>query len=120
MKTTVNAAVRSLRSREGVGLTANVVQQSSIRISSVAVDGPALILLRHGRKTLTSGNRKWSVEEGDAVVVAGGQTLDIENKLSANGLFEARWVVWDARLFAKAEPLVRSQRELSDVAILKR
>src|SRR4051812_6340742 len=68
---------------------------------------------------LTSGNRKWGAEEGDAVVVAGGQTIDSENNLSANGLFKARWAVWDASLFAQAEPLVQSQRELSDVAILK-
>lgn len=116
----MNAGVRSLRSRAGVGLTANVVQQSSLRISSVAVDGPALILLKHGKKTLTSGTRKWSAEKGDAIVVAGGQTLDIENRLSEDGLFEARWVVWEPSLFAQAEPLIQNQAELRDAAVLKR
>jgi AraC-like DNA-binding protein len=115
----VNTAVRSLQNRSGVGLTANVVQQSSLRISSVAVDSPALILLLHGRKTLASGTRRWSVEKGDAVVVAAGQTLDIENRLSADGLFEARWVVWDAGLLGYAEPSGPHCRELSDVAVLK-
>jgi hypothetical protein len=103
-----------------VGLTANVVQQSSLRISSVAVDSPALILLLHGRKTLSSGTRRWSAEKGDAVVVAAGQTLDTENRLSADGLFEARWVVWDAGLLGQAEASVQRRRELSGVAVLKR
>lgn len=116
----MGTAVRSLRSRDGVGLTANVVQQSSLRISSVAVENPSLILLLHGRKTLSAGTRRWIAETGDAVVVAGGQTLDVENRLSADGLFEARWVVWDTALFAQAEPFVQGRRELSGVAVLKR
>lgn len=116
----MNTAVRSLQSRAGIGLTANVVQQSTLRISSVAVESPALILLQHGRKTLGAGTRRWRAETGDAIVVAGGQTLDVENRLSADGLFEARWVVWDASLLAQAESLAGNPRVLSDVAVLKR
>jgi AraC-like DNA-binding protein len=115
----VGSAVRSLRIRPGVGLAANVVQQSPLRLSSVTVDTPALILLRHGRKTLASGTRRWRAERGDAVVVAAGQSLDIENTLSPDGLFEACWVVWDAALVAQAEARVRDARELADVAVLR-
>lgn len=112
-------AARSLQSRAGIGLTANVVQQRSLRISSVAVDNPALILLTHGRKTLGRGTRRWTAQKGDAIVVAGGQTLDIENRLSEDGLFESRWVVWDASLFPQAAPLTNGVRKVPDVAILK-
>jgi hypothetical protein len=52
-------------------------------------------------------------------VVAGGQTLDIENRLSEDGLFESRWVVWDASLFPQAASLTNSVRKVPDVAILK-
>jgi AraC-like DNA-binding protein len=116
----VNAATRSLRTRAGVGLAANVVQQSTLRLSSVVVDNPALVLLRHGRKTLRAGTRTWRADAGDAIVVAGGQRLDIENRLSADGLFEARWVVWDATLVAHAQARLPGPRELSDVAVLRR
>lgn len=115
----MSTAIRSLLSRPGVGLTANVVQQSSLRISHLAVDNPALILLVHGRKTLSAGGRKWNASPGNAIIVAAGQRLDVRNQLSAGGLFEARWVVWDAKLFAQAGPLPARQRVLTDVAILK-
>lgn len=113
-------ALRSLQARAGIGLTANVVQQSTLRLSSVAVDSPALILLRHGRKTLRAGTRTWRADAGDAVVVAAGQRLDIENRLSAHGLFAARWVVWDASLVAHAQARLPGGRELPDVAVLRR
>lgn len=115
----MSTAIRSLYSRVGIGLTANVVQRSSLRISHLAVDGPALILLRNGEKALSVGTRQWQAGRGDAVVLAGGQTIDVENRLSADGLFEARWLVWDARLFAQAESLLPGRRPLSDLAVLK-
>ena len=115
----MSTAVRALHQRPGLGLTANVVQQSTLRISRVTVHDPALILLLHGRKTLLRGGRRWVANQGDAIVVAGGQTLDLENRLSADGLFEARWLVWDARLLALALPPPPGRRVLADVAVLK-
>jgi AraC-like DNA-binding protein len=95
-------AVRSLIVRPGVGTTANVVQQSTLRLSHMAVERPALIFLHHGTKTLKSGSQQWIAERGDVVAVAGGQTLDILNRLSPEGLYEARWVVWDDDLIQNA------------------
>jgi AraC-like DNA-binding protein len=95
-----------------------VVQQSSLRISSVAVDSPALILLRHGSKTLSSGTRRWCVEAGQGIVVSAGQVLDIENRLSAEGHFEARWVVWCADLLAFPDVTYPSSRELAGAIVL--
>ena len=112
-------AVRSLLHRAGVGLTANVVQQRALRISRLAVDSPALILLRQGEKTLRCGTRSWRARGGDVVVVAAGQNIDVENRLSADGLFEARWVVWDAALLARAGPLVPGRPALPDVAVVR-
>jgi AraC-like DNA-binding protein len=101
MAMATHAAIRSLDTREGIGLTANVVQQSSLRLSQIAVERPALIVLHHGSKTLKNGPRQWRAERGDVVALAGGQTFDVLNRLSPDGLFEARWVVWDDRLFAQ-------------------
>jgi AraC-like DNA-binding protein len=115
----MNDPVRSLVSRTDIGMTANVVQQSSLRISRLAVDSPALILLLHGEKTLSSGPRQWHVREGDVVVIAGGQCLDVENRLSSDGLFEARWVMWEDGLFPQVAHLHQSRRGLSDVAVLQ-
>jgi AraC-like DNA-binding protein len=102
--------------RDGIGLTANVVQRSTLRFSEVAVDQAALILLRHGVKTLNSGSRQWTARRGDALVVAGGQTLDIRNRLSPDGLYEARWVVWDPDLLTQQHlPPARRTTPLSSI-----
>lgn len=115
----MSGVVRSLHSRAGIGTTATVVQHASFRLSSVTVDGPALLLMRHGRKTLRAGGRRWQAGPGDVVVMAGGQTLDIENRLSADGLFAACWLGWDADLLARAAPLAAGRPPLSNVAVLK-
>jgi AraC-like DNA-binding protein len=109
---------RSLAVRTGVGLTANVVQHSALRISAVAVDHAALILLKHGVKTVRSGSRQWTARDGDAIVVAGGQTLDIRNELSAQGLYEARWVVWDPGLLDVPQRVGSSPAALVGAAVL--
>lgn len=87
--------VRALHVRPGVGLAANVVQRSALRFSRLVVERPALIVLRHGTKTLQSRGRRWTVHGGEAVVLAGGQSFDVTNRLSRAGLFEARWLVWE-------------------------
>lgn len=110
--------VRSLVARPGVGFTANVVQQSTLRLSHIAVDRPALIFVHRGTKTIRSGSQTWVAEGGDVIAVAGGQTLDIVNRLSAAGLFEARWVVWDDAILQKAFS-ARPQRATT-TAVLKR
>ncbi|MCM5680629.1 helix-turn-helix transcriptional regulator [Schlegelella sp. S2-27] len=105
--------------RPGVGLTANVVQRSALRFSNVVVDSPALIVLRHGAKSLQSGGRRWAVHGGDAIAIAGGQSFDVWNRLSGDGLFEARWVVWDPSILERYEPQGRSARPLAGAAALK-
>lgn len=89
-------ADKALHHRRGVGLTANVLQYMDLRFSRIAVDRPALILLRQGQKTLQAGSQRWVLRSGDAIAVAAGQTFDVTNKLSSAGLFEARWIVWDS------------------------
>lgn len=114
-----NTALRSLDAREGIGLTANVVQQSSLRLSRIAVDKPALIVLHHGCKTLKSASRQWRAESGDVVALPGGQTFDVLNRLSPEGLFEARWIVWDDGLIPHADEDRPARRAAPAPVVLK-
>jgi AraC-like DNA-binding protein len=116
---TKRSLVRSLISRPEIGTTANVVQHSTLRISQLALDSPALILLRHGKKTLQSGQRRWSLEGGDAVVLAGGQSFDVFNQLSAQGVFEARWLLWDKALIEDFAQDRREARPLRQAAVFR-
>ncbi len=89
-------ARRALRMRAGVGASATVVQQAALRLSRIVNDRPALILVRHGCKILRSEHGEWRVGPGEAIALAAGQTFDVENRLSPDGLYEACWLVWDA------------------------
>lgn len=115
----MQAPVKSLVSRADIGTTANVVQHSTLRISRLVLDSPALVLLRHGKKTLQSGGRRWTLQGGDAVVVAGGQTFDVQNELSERGLFEARWLVWDRAVIDDFQPDRPEVQPLSQAAVLR-
>jgi AraC-like DNA-binding protein len=116
----MSAGARSLLTRAGVGLAANVVQQGTLRLSSVAVDQPALVFLRHGTKTLKHGAREWTAQGGDAIAVCGGHTLDIVNRTDAAGLFEARWIVWDPELLAHAGLQARASAPAPAAVVLPR
>jgi AraC-like DNA-binding protein len=116
---TKRTSVRSLISRPEVGTTANVVQHSTLRISQLALDSPALILLQHGKKKLQSGQRRWSLQGGDAIVLAAGQSFDVSNQLSAQGLFEARWLLWDKAIIKVFEHGCREARPLRQAAVLR-
>jgi AraC-like DNA-binding protein len=115
----MRGATRSLFARAGVGLTANVVQRSALRFSKVVVDSPALILVRHGTKSLRCGGQRWTLEDGDAIAIAGGQSFDVSNRLSAAQLYEARWLVWDRPVieqFALTQP---AEQPLKGAQVLK-
>lgn len=117
---TMRGAVRSLEVRRGVGLTANVVQHTTLRFSDLAVGSPALVILKHGRKEFHSGNRSWTLHGGDAIAIAGGQSFDVTNHLSPQGLFEARWLVWDKTVlqgFETAAP--KDTRFLNGASVLR-
>ncbi|MCW7541774.1 helix-turn-helix transcriptional regulator [Aquabacterium sp. A7-Y] len=95
------------------------MQHSALRFSNVVVDSPALILLRHGTKLLQSGGRRWTLQSGDAIAVAGGQAFDVSNRLSAAGLYEARWLMWDKALIERFMQTAPAGRPLSGAMVLK-
>lgn len=107
MSAAPEASNKALVARPGIGLTACVVQRSELRFSRIAIDRPALILVRHGTKILQSPRGEWVIRAGEAVALAGGQSFDVTNRISSRGLYEARWLVWDASVlerFVRATP----------------
>lgn len=94
---------KALLARPGVGLTAGIVQRSDLRFSRITIDRPALIVLRYGKKILQSATGQWTIRGGEAIAIAGGQTLDVTNRLSDKGLYEARWLLWDPAILVRFE-----------------
>lgn len=94
---------RALQVRPGVGLSASIAQFSELRFSRLVVDRPSLIVLSHGSKLLQSPRGQWTVRGGEAVLLAGGQTFDVTNRMSERGSYGARWLVWDPAVLARFE-----------------
>ncbi|WP_322012793.1 AraC family transcriptional regulator [Paraburkholderia sp. J12] len=91
---------RAIYVRQGVGVTAGILQKSELRFSRLVVDQPTLIVLHRGFKTLQSGDRVWQLEGGQAIALAGGQTVTIGNRPSRDGAYEAQWLTWDPAILA--------------------
>lgn len=123
MEKAPHEAGRGLAQRSGIGASALVVQHSSLRFSRIANDLPALILLRHGTKTLLgtgSSGGAWTVGAGEAIAIAAGQTFDVDNRLSAAGAYEAQWLVWDPAIIARYSHVPGGERTLEGAAPLGR
>jgi AraC-like DNA-binding protein len=121
MDEATDQARRSLAQRSGIGASALVVQHGSLRFSRIVNDMPALILVRHGTKTLRGmGGDAWTVGAGDAIAIAAGQTFDVDNRLSAAGAYEAQWLVWDPAIIARYSHVPGGESALEGAAPLGR
>lgn len=94
------------------------MQHSALRFSKIVVDSPALILVRHGTKSLRAGGQRWTLEGGDAIAIAGGQSFDVSNRLSAGRLYEARWLVLDAAVIEQFAPASPAGQPLTGAQVL--
>ncbi|HEY8904677.1 MAG TPA: helix-turn-helix transcriptional regulator [Rhodoferax sp.] len=100
------------RMREGVGVTARIVQRHSLAFARVPFDHPVLIVVQRGTKTLRASGCEWEVPAGHAIAINRGQTLDIRNLPDAQGAYEARWLVWDESLLELHYAQTASSRRL--------
>lgn len=92
---------RSLVVRPGVGASAHVLQHRSLEIVRLHINQSALIIVRRGVKTLRYGNGlQVQAQPGQAIALAGGQTVDFHNTVAEGTHYEAHWVVFDNALVA--------------------
>jgi AraC-like DNA-binding protein len=98
-----SALARELHIRPGVGVAARVLQGRGLQILRMRVDLPALILVDRGIKTVKPA-RGASVraQPRQALVLSGNQTVDFTNLVAEGTQYEARWLLFDARLLDDA------------------
>ena len=109
---------RVISSRQGVGLTASVLQRSDLVLHTFVNDHPAVILLRRGRKTVKVGARKVTLHPGDAIAFAAGTICEVQNETD-RGQFESTWIVCAAQILAKIEQTFPDSKKLQDFVALK-
>ncbi len=95
---------RSIRVRDGVGVAAAIAQARELTFKRITIERPALILVKRGTKVLRAGGHEWVTHAGEAIAIAADVVVDVINRPSASGDYEARCLVWE-------EGLVREHAE---------
>lgn len=91
---------RTINFCPGVGSSAHVIQHTELLLSSVYIEHPLLIMVNRGYKIIRWNNQECRVQSGEIVAVSSGQTIDIVNGLSDDGLFFSHQLRCDPRLIA--------------------
>lgn len=89
-----------LITRIGVGAAGAILQQQELEFKRLFIENPVLIYVERGIKTVRWSGGEYLIRAGDAIAVAGGQSLDVTNKLAEDGSYRAYWLVWDDALIA--------------------
>jgi len=86
--------------RPGVGATAGVVQEQELAFKRLFIEGPIVIVVEQGCKSLRWPGGACEIRAGEAIALAGGQSVDVTNRIAEQGSYRARWVAWDGALIA--------------------
>lgn len=86
--------------RQGVGITAGILQYQELEFKRLFIEQPVLIRVEQGIKALRWSGGEYLIRSGEAIAIAGGQSIDITNRLAEDGRYKARWLVWDNALIA--------------------
>ena len=105
------ARARELHVQPGVGIAAHVLQARELEILRSHVDQPALIMVDKGTKIVRPA-RGGAVQArpGQAIILAGNQTVDFNNTVTDSAHYEARWLVFDNALLDDAYYRERASR----------
>lgn len=109
---------RTIAAREGVGITASIMQRNDLFVGRFATDHATFIFIRRGKKILKAAGKKIVLFPGDAVALAAGTTCDVQNEMD-RGQFEANWIVCPAGIVARAAHEYPKARKLKDITPLK-
>lgn len=96
-----------ITTRQGVGSSAGVLQQQELEFKRLFIEQPVLIVVERGIKALRWEGGEYLIRSGEAIAIAGGQSVDITNRLAEDGGYRAHWLVWDSELiaaYAEAQP----------------
>jgi len=81
--------------RPGVGIAANILQQRELEFKRLFIEHPVLIYVDAGIKSVRWEDGEFIIRAGEAIALAGGQSVDITNRLDVDGSYRAHWLVCD-------------------------
>lgn len=118
--TLASPLARSIRIRDGVGVAAAIAQARELTFKRLTIERPALILVKRGTKILRARGREWVAHAGDAIAIAADVVVDVINRPSASGDYEARCLVWDEDLVVEHGQRAAGSNSVDVAASLKR
>ncbi len=89
-----------ITARSGIGVVGVVLQQQELEFKRLFIEKPLLICVIQGIKSVRWAGGEFLLRAGEVIAVAGGQSLDITNRLAADGCYRACWLVPDDSLIA--------------------
>lgn len=102
---------RAIHGVPGVGIAAHVLQGRGLEILRMRTEHPALIVVDCGVKSVrTDRGAEARALPGQAIVLAGNQTVDFTNSVPDGTHYEARWLVFDGALLDDPYYLGRAAR----------
>jgi len=100
---------RALHARTGIGIAAQVVQGRGLAVLRMRVEQPALVFVARGIKTVRAAQTDAvRAPPGQALVLAGQQTVDFHNEITEGAHYEARWLVFDNALLEDTDYRTRA------------
>ncbi|CNE35771.1 helix-turn-helix transcriptional regulator [Yersinia nurmii] len=89
---------RTINLCSGIGSSTHVIQHTELALTSIYIQHPLLIMVNHGHKVIRWANQECIILPGEMVAISGGQTIDIINGLSADGVFFSHTLSIDPQL----------------------
>jgi AraC-like DNA-binding protein len=110
--------------RPGVGIAADILQQRELEFKRLFIEQSVLIYVEAGIKSVRWEGGEFIIRAGEAIALAGGQSVDITNRLAPDGSYRAHWLVCDSEtidryaelnpgqaVIARALPIAESRGE---------
>lgn len=99
---------RTINLCPGIGASAHIIQHTELLFPSIYFEQPHLYLVQQGLKRVRWQRREVVAHAGELLIIDAGQTVDIINSPSAEGLFSCQLLTCDPLLLAAQPPLEAS------------
>ncbi|CAI0754146.1 Urease operon transcriptional activator [Serratia quinivorans] len=109
---------RTINLCPGIGASAHIIQHTELLFPSVYFEQPHLYLVQQGHKRVRWQQREVVAHSGELLIIDGGQTVDIVNEPSEEGVFSCQLLTCDPLLLTAPPAQVETQPTTAFDAVL--
>lgn len=109
---------RTINLCPGIGASAHIIQHTELLFPSLYFEQPHLYLIQQGHKRVRWQQREVVVHAGELLIIDGGQTVDIVNQPSDEGVFSCQLLICDPLLFCAPQAQIETAPPTAFDAVL--